>query len=82
MKKNNPREIIYLMSLSIYFMFGQRTFEIGKSLCMISGCSEADTRGVLFKKVFLEISQNSQKNSCRPPWHSGDSGTGVFLRIL
>ena len=26
--------------------------------------SEAATRGVLFKKVFLEISQNSQENAC------------------
>ena len=27
-------------------------------------CSEAATRGVLWKKVFLEISQNSQQNTC------------------
>ena len=27
-------------------------------------CSEAATRGVLCKKVFLEISQNSQENTC------------------
>ena len=26
--------------------------------------TEATTRGVLFKKVFLEISQNSQENTC------------------
>ena len=26
--------------------------------------SEAATRGVLWKKVFLEISQNSQENTC------------------
>ena len=26
--------------------------------------SEAATRGVLLKKVFLEISQNSQENTC------------------
>ena len=25
---------------------------------------EAATRGVLYKKVFLEISQNSQENTC------------------
>ena len=28
------------------------------------GSIEAVTRGVLWKKVFLEISQNSQENSC------------------
>ena len=54
--------------------------------------SEAATGGVLLKKVFLDISQNSQGNTCarvsffnivaglRPAtllkW---DSGTGVFL---
>ena len=38
--------------------------------------TEAATRGVLCKKVFLEISQNSQENTC------ADSGTGVFLWIL
>ena len=27
-------------------------------------CSEAATRGVLWKKVFLEISQSSQENTC------------------
>ena len=27
-------------------------------------CPEAATRGVLQKKVFLEISQNSQENTC------------------
>ena len=35
---------------------------------------EAATRGVLWKKVFLEISQNSQEKR--------DSGTGVFPWIL
>ena len=37
------------------------------SLCNISnyfGVSEAATRGVLLKKVFLEISQDSQENTC------------------
>ena len=29
--------------------------------------SEAATRGVLCKKVFLEISQNSQENTCARP---------------
>ena len=36
--------------------------------------TEAATRGVLCKKVFLEISQNSQKSIC-----ARDSGTDVFL---
>ena len=36
--------------------------------------TEAATRGVLCKKVFLEISHNSQENNC-----ARDSGTGVFL---
>ena len=39
-------------------------------------CSEAATKGILWKKMFLEISKNSQENKER------DSGTGVFLWIL
>ena len=31
--------------------------------------TEAVTRGVLCKKVFLEISQNSQENSCPKAWN-------------
>ena len=54
--------------------------------------SEAATRGVLLIKVSLEISQNSQKNTCArvsfliklQAWglKKRDSGTGVFLWIL
>ena len=40
-------------------------------ICFIS---EATTRGVLRKKVLLQISQNSQENTC-----ARDSGTGDFL---
>ena len=45
---------------------------------------EAATRGVLCKKVFLEISQNSlvSKSLCSPQASVADSGTGVFLGIL
>ena len=38
---------------------------------------ETATIGVLCNKMFLEISQNSQENTC-----VGVSGTGVFLWIL
>ena len=31
---------------------------------MVPASVEAATRGVLIKKVFLEISQNSQENTC------------------
>ena len=50
--------------------------------------TEAATRGVLFKKAFLEISQNSQENTCsrvsflmkfKKLYEKRDSGTGVFL---
>ena len=34
------------------------------SICLNVGFLEAATRGVLCKKVFLEISQNSQENTC------------------
>ena len=57
--------------------------------------SEAATNGVLYKKVFLEISENSQENTCvrvsflikLQAWclqlsQKRDSGTGVFLWIL
>ena len=57
--------------------------------------AEAATRGVLCKKVFLEISQNSQENTCDrvsfliklQAWAlqfylKRDSGTGIFLWIL
>ena len=46
--------------------------------------SEAVTRGVLCEKVFLEISQNSQENTCARIsfsikfYQKRDSGTGVF----
>ena len=56
---------------------------------------EAVIRGVLLKKVFLEISQNSQENSCARVsfliklqalglqlYLKRDPGTGVFLWIL
>ena len=43
--------------------------------------TEAATRCVLLKKVFLEISQNSQANICaRVSFLTGNtSGTGAFL---
>ena len=47
--------------------------------------SEATTEGVLHKKLFLKISQNSQENTCaRVPFLiliKNDSGTGIFLWI-
>ena len=44
--------------------------------------SEAATGGVLWKKLFLKISQYSQEN-CRPPTLlKRDSNTGVFLWLL
>ena len=39
------------------------TVEQQLSILMIY-CSEATTGGVLWKKVFLKISQNSQENTC------------------
>ena len=44
---------------------------------LIHDNSEATTRGSLYEKMLIKISQNSQKNTC-----ARDSGTGVFLRIL
>ena len=57
--------------------------------------SEAATGGVLCEKVLLEISQNSQENTCArvsfliklQAWglqlyYKGESGTSVFLWIL
>ena len=45
--------------------------------------TEATTRGVLWKKVFLKILQNSQENTyARVSFLKRDSGTGVFLWIL
>ena len=46
--------------------------------------SEAATRGVLWKKVFLEISKNSQENThARVPFliklQASGSGTGVWI---
>ena len=38
-------------------------------MCMFSyGEEEAATRGVLKEKVFLEISQNSQQQTCARAW--------------
>ena len=44
----------------IFFIFSG----LRKSLRIIMKNIEAATRGVLGKKVFLEISQNSQENTC------------------
>ena len=44
--------------------------------------TEAVTRRCSVKKVFLEISQNSQENTCASRFFKRDSGTGVFLWIL
>ena len=47
-----------------------------------SGLAEAATRSIPCKKVFLEISQNSQENtraSGLQVYLKSDSGTGVFL---
>ena len=59
--------------------------------------SEAVTRGCSVKKVFLKVSQNSQKNTCvrlqatlgadkgadlRQLYSKRGFGTGAFLRIL
>ena len=54
--------------------------------------AEAATRGVLWKKVLLKISQNLQENTCArasfliklqaKACKKRDSGTGVFLWIL
>ena len=41
---------------------------------------EAAMRGVIFKKVILEISQNSQENTCaRVSFLIKLQGSGVFL---
>ena len=67
----------------------QKPFDISITLN-----AEAVTRGVLWKKMFLEILQNSQKSTCagvsfliKFTWGlqlywKRDSGTGVFLWIL
>ena len=44
-------------------------------------CTEAVAQRCI-KKVFLEISQNSQENTCARGVLKRDSGTGVSLRIL
>ena len=46
----NGYEYFYSFLLANFVDFSEKT--------------EAATRGVLYKKVFLEISQNSQKNTC------------------
>ena len=43
--------------------FRRRSFN-RRLLKNINVCSEAATKGVLWKKVLLEISQNSKKNTC------------------
>ena len=43
---------------------------------------KAVTGDVLQEKVFLEISQNSQENTCARVPFLRDSGTSVFLWIL
>ena len=43
---------------------GLWSFDDGLLSFVLIYCSEAATRGVLYRRAFLEISQNSQKNTC------------------
>ena len=77
-----------------FIFFGSFMLRLVELFLLNSYCPEAATRGVLCKKLFLEISQNSQENTCarvsfliklqalgrRPAMLlKGDSGTGGFL---
>ena len=66
-------------ALNYFFSVGDFFHNVGNEF------TEAATGGVLWKKVFLEISQNSQENTCaRASFliNLEASGTGVFLWIL
>ena len=58
---------------------GRRFQVVTVHFFMFSSPTEAATRGVLWKNVFLEISQNSQKNTCLLNFKKRDPGTGIFL---
>ena len=52
-----------------------------RQLYLFHALSEAATRGVLCKKLFLEVSQNSQENTCATGlqlFYKRESGTGAF----
>ena len=51
------------------FLFALLVFLVMKEWTVKFNSSEAATRGVLLKKVFLEISQNSQENTYGRLWH-------------
>ena len=88
---------MFFLVLTGYYTFG-KSFISNMGVCnggqKSARPSEAATRGALCKKVFLEISQNSQENNCarvcfliklqaRPATLlKKGSGTGVFLWIL
>ena len=59
-------------SLLLYCFFWMHFLKLSKTFktfllwmwILCDKCSEAATRGVLWDKMFLEISQNSQENTC------------------
>ena len=86
---------IFILSFIIMFTITAVTFIINSTIIFVAFVvTETATRYGLWKKLFLEILQNSQKNTCarvsflmklqaKPATLlKKDSGTGVFLWIL
>ena len=73
LKKSQPSAITRILKEMFVNRNSQHTVDyentkneiaISKAHCKKQSETEAATRGVLRKKVFLEISQNSQENTC------------------
>ena len=52
------------MAVEMYFYFVTWSRKAPWPRCQVILWAEVATRGVLWKKVFLEISQNEQENTC------------------
>ena len=59
-----PTTLKNWIGVKIHLIVLQFLVAIFRRFVKIVFCSEAATRGVLCKKVFLEISQNLQENTC------------------
>ena len=77
-KRSNNSAIFGKTTMTRYILFRGK-YKLNVILRML----EAVARRCSVKKVFLEISQNSQENTCARisliSYQKGDSGTGVFL---
>ena len=63
-KRDYSSSILNVEQSSLTLLVFSITDGMGRECSCMSNDSEVATRGVPYEKVFLEISQNSQENTC------------------